>query len=563
MTEIIPERGNSLEDDRSLGHIMVSSAPPSTIGTSGGSGNEKAAPARSASPPTIHLSPSRQSSSSTDHGGENSGQTGTAGGLGSGLCVAKKKRELFSARSSRSGGSNKSSTSDYSREASFKPLESSSSSGHSHSISISQSQEETNCGATNLSTNNNASTTTTSATTTTSTTTSSSTNSTRTITRTQSAGEASAPNESGESSGGGPRSSPLPPKRSRMLRRQDCLEKGMDLTTDGISESTSDIGSSFPLISNPPPQTIKSSPNSPLLSSFSSLGSPPHDEHSKFLISDPPPELLLPSSSPTHPASAPPAFQTHPPPPLLKQKSQPDPAMRAPSPYYSLDPVLPPSTNSTSPHHLQPPPPMGHHRLPSVRVIPDPLDPMPIESPHLQRLPVPNMRLLCPPEFSDRRPSPLVKPRSTECNLNLYPSAPPQDRIRNNISSNLPPPSAPNLGANYSPYDAVPLNFGPSTSSTSDPGISTATPTTSTSSFMSSSTSQHQTTDQFGHCPKARDGPALGCNYCWNTSDNNGRILRRKTKYHCPECQANLCIVPCFQQYHEALEREKGMQGSQ
>lgn len=48
-----------------------------------------------------------------------------------------------------------------------------------------------------------------------------------------------------------------------------------------------------------------------------------------------------------------------------------------------------------------------------------------------------------------------------------------------------------------------------------------------------------------------RPGPALGCNYCWNTIDSHGRILRRKTKYHCPECQMNLCIVPCFQEYHE------------
>ncbi|XP_050299442.1 longitudinals lacking protein, isoforms H/M/V isoform X2 [Anthonomus grandis grandis] len=53
------------------------------------------------------------------------------------------------------------------------------------------------------------------------------------------------------------------------------------------------------------------------------------------------------------------------------------------------------------------------------------------------------------------------------------------------------------------------------------------------------------------HCPVIRSGPALGCNYCWNTVDNHGRILRRKTKYHCPECQTNLCIVPCFQEYHE------------
>lgn len=49
------------------------------------------------------------------------------------------------------------------------------------------------------------------------------------------------------------------------------------------------------------------------------------------------------------------------------------------------------------------------------------------------------------------------------------------------------------------------------------------------------------------HCPVLRPGPALGCNFCWNTIDTHGRILRRKTKYHCPECQTNLCIVPCFQ----------------
>ncbi|XP_017788066.1 PREDICTED: uncharacterized protein LOC108570685 [Habropoda laboriosa] len=56
---------------------------------------------------------------------------------------------------------------------------------------------------------------------------------------------------------------------------------------------------------------------------------------------------------------------------------------------------------------------------------------------------------------------------------------------------------------------------------------------------------------RLGHCPVLRPGPALGCNHCWNTIDAHGRTLRRKTKYHCPECQANLCIVPCFQEYHE------------
>lgn len=59
------------------------------------------------------------------------------------------------------------------------------------------------------------------------------------------------------------------------------------------------------------------------------------------------------------------------------------------------------------------------------------------------------------------------------------------------------------------------------------------------------------TSHSTGHCPVLRTGAALGCNYCWNTVDDRGRILRRKTKYHCPDCQANLCIVPCFQDYHE------------
>ncbi|KAM8708870.1 hypothetical protein ACLKA7_015783 [Drosophila subpalustris] len=64
------------------------------------------------------------------------------------------------------------------------------------------------------------------------------------------------------------------------------------------------------------------------------------------------------------------------------------------------------------------------------------------------------------------------------------------------------------------------------------------------------------------HCPVIRPGPALGCNFCWNTIDGHGRILRRKTKYHCPECQTNLCIVPCFQEYHERLNNEAAGAGS-
>lgn len=53
------------------------------------------------------------------------------------------------------------------------------------------------------------------------------------------------------------------------------------------------------------------------------------------------------------------------------------------------------------------------------------------------------------------------------------------------------------------------------------------------------------------HTPAMRSGPPLSCNFCWNTVDECGRILRRKTQFHCPECRTNLCIVPCFHEYHD------------
>ncbi|XP_073961023.1 uncharacterized protein [Choristoneura fumiferana] len=58
------------------------------------------------------------------------------------------------------------------------------------------------------------------------------------------------------------------------------------------------------------------------------------------------------------------------------------------------------------------------------------------------------------------------------------------------------------------------------------------------------------------HTPAVRSGPPLSCNFCWNTVDECGRILRRKTQYHCPECRTNLCIVPCFHEYHEGPEAD-------
>lgn len=76
-------------------------------------------------------------------------------------------------------------------------------------------------------------------------------------------------------------------------------------------------------------------------------------------------------------------------------------------------------------------------------------------------------------------------------------------------------------------------------------------------SLSSLHSSEGQLVHRSGHCPALRPGPALGCNFCWNSVDSCGRVLRRKTKYFCPECHINLCIVPCFQEYHEKSDRKK------
>ena len=110
-------------------------------------------------------------------------------------------------------------------------------------------------------------------------------------------------------------------------------------------------------------------------------------------------------------------------------------------------------------------------------------------------------------------------------------------------------PSVPSTAANAPHAGRQPQHQPSPQPSTSQQGASSAA--------AAASGSQQPPQQEFGHCPKAREGPALGCNYCWNSTDVNGRILRRKTKYHCPECQANLCIVPCFQAYHEQLEKDK------
>jgi hypothetical protein len=69
---------------------------------------------------------------------------------------------------------------------------------------------------------------------------------------------------------------------------------------------------------------------------------------------------------------------------------------------------------------------------------------------------------------------------------------------------------------------------------------------------VSSSPAPTTSTSGGHHCPESRSGSAVSCDHCWNRMDEKGRVQRRKTKYWCPKCRANLCIVPCFQQYHES-----------
>ncbi|XP_045531199.1 BTB/POZ domain-containing protein 18-like isoform X2 [Pieris brassicae] len=101
------------------------------------------------------------------------------------------------------------------------------------------------------------------------------------------------------------------------------------------------------------------------------------------------------------------------------------------------------------------------------------------------------------------------------------------------------------------------LDRQPSTSATIPTSQSVTLPVTSTSTSCETvTTDSNAQTTRASHTPAVRSGPPLSCNFCWNTVDECGRILRRKTQYHCPECRTNLCIVPCFHEYHDAADPE-------
>ena len=324
-------------------------------------------------------------------------------------------------------------------------------------------------------------------------------------------------------------------KRNRfLLKRQDCLEQRgcegeVDLTIT--------------------PTTVRSSPNSPLMIggvSSQNLGSPP-PAHDHTLQSDPVPLPL------------------HPPPPST-------------GPSFSIDSAteqflcesLASGGAPAAPSNTRPPPLAHSHKLPSVRVIQEAVDPLSLEE-STGNL---NYGLLHPNFRSSldytHHPQPIHQQRSRS----NHPPPPPPPLLHEQYSTfgnlvqppgvhpqAIPPTVTTAASTIYGSTATIPPSVSSAISSAPAPLPPPPPPTSSvpntTSSILSGIGGTSAPTEQFGHCPKEREGPALGCNYCWNTTDLNGRILRRKTKYQCPDCQANLCIVPCFQAYHEALEKEK------
>jgi len=294
-------------------------------------------------------------------------------------------------------------------------------------------------------------------------------------------------------------------KRGRFLKRQQCQEANEDTESSGAGITKSEPPSSPPSItvSSPTPTSLVKQRSQPLLPSQNyspscNTGSAAGSGNSSIVEN--------PVHSPPEPAVSPPVSGA----PPIGTTRQP-----------SLDPLcglesVPLLYSSSGPGpRLTPPAGLLRSSLPSVRVIPE-NEPVHEILPHQYPPPIPSPSL-------------------------LYPQMPPYEQI----------PQPPHYQKS---------SLGTSSSRHRDTLLppTTHTPPYSRHSLSADnlSSAQPQQSEQFGHCPKARDGPALSCNFCWNTTDGSGRILRRKTKYHCPECQTNLCIVPCFQQFHEALENE-------
>lgn len=44
--------------------------------------------------------------------------------------------------------------------------------------------------------------------------------------------------------------------------------------------------------------------------------------------------------------------------------------------------------------------------------------------------------------------------------------------------------------------------------------------------------------------------PARQCYVCSLKKNDNGKIIRKETRYFCPDCDVGLCLSPCFKIYH-------------
>jgi len=314
-------------------------------------------------------------------------------------------------------------------------------------------------------------------------------------------------------------------KRGRFLKRQQCQEATEE--TEGTP-----ITRSEPPPSPPSTQQLVKQHSQPLLPSQQSY-SPPR--------SSPPPK-----EEPRDPMDQP----SHAPPPARQPSLDPLCGLESvPLLYSSSGPRLPQSN-------------LFRPTLPSVRIIPEP-EPQPQHElvPHHSPVPGPQLtpnnshspgllypgvgvaayeQVSPPPHHLDKKSPGPMKPRPNDgSNLSV-------------MTNNNPPGNYGHVHPGLGPHPVHGPHMPPH-----GHGPTTLSPVRQPTQYNSHNS--QTTMEQFGHCPKARDGPALSCNFCWNTTDGSGRILRRKTKYHCPECQTNLCIVPCFQQYHEAMENENAV----
>ena len=48
--------------------------------------------------------------------------------------------------------------------------------------------------------------------------------------------------------------------------------------------------------------------------------------------------------------------------------------------------------------------------------------------------------------------------------------------------------------------------------------------------------------------------PNRQCKMCCSHADENKKKKRRETRYYCEDCNAELCLSPCFKRYHKRVK---------